>query len=197
MPSSVLGSAVSGVPTLTLLMGANGAGKSRWAGLFRSELPLLFLNREMRPDRATLCPDAARWRAGCLRDRRTFGIETTFTRTWRHQLVRDALEQGYALTAVFLGTADAAVNMARVRHRHRLGSGHLVPWSTVQRRWRTCQSNLVDLAGAFDLIRLIDSTLDPAVEVARIGRGAEVYVEAPPPWVVALLAGIQVSRRRS
>ena len=184
-------------PSLTLLMGANGAGKSRWAARFRDQLPSLFLNREMRADRTVLCPEAARWRALCIRDRRTFGIETTFTRAWRRRLLRDALERGFSLRAVFLGTADPALNVARVRERHRSGAGHLVPSSTVRRRWSTCQSNLVDHAGAFDSIRVIDSTADDVVEVVRIAGTTELYVETPRPWIVALLAGIQASRRRS
>ena len=126
---------------------------------------------------------------------RSFGIETTFTRVWRHRLVRDALERVYSLTAIFMGTCHAALNVARVGQRHRSGSGHLVSSSTIRRRWHACQSNLVDHAVAFDYIRLIDSTGDPPVEVARFGRGLEVYAETPAPWVVAFLAGLQASWR--
>ena len=194
---AAVGGAPPEAPTLTLLMGANGAGKSRWAGRFRDELPSLFLNREMRADRMVLCPEAARWRALCVRDRRTFGIETTFTRAWRHGLIRDALERGFSLAAIFVGTADPALNVARVRARHRSGAGHLVAPSTVRRRWHACQSNLVVHAAAFNLIRIVDSTVGEAVEVVRIGRSTELYVESPAPWIVALVAGVRGSRRRS
>ena len=175
-------------------MGANGAGKSRWTELNRDQLPELFINREMRTDRSVTCPEAARWRAEALRERASFGIETTFTRAWRHGLVREALERGYSITAIFVGTANASVNISRVRLRHRAGKGHHVAETTVRRRWASVQSNLVEHARAMNVIRIIDSTADPAVEVARIGGRTEVYLETPPAWTVALLAGLAAAR---
>ena len=126
-----------------------------------------------------------------------FGIETTFTRCWRLGLVREALTRNYLLEAIFVGTADPALNFSRVRERPRAGSGYLVPAATVRRRWLTVQNYLVSLAPAFSTIRIVESTLDPAVLSAVVDRVVlSVYVPAPAPWILALLAALR-GRRQS
>ena len=138
-PAHRSGSAVSdrvfldGRPGFVLVMGANGAGKSTGSVPAGASSPRS--SRTARcADRSMLCEEAAGWRARRLEERASFGIETTFTRAWRHRLVREAVERGYSLTAVFLGTSRPAVNTARVRRRHRLGEAHLVAPSTIRRR---------------------------------------------------------------
>ena len=177
-------------------MGANGAGKSTWTAAHRAELPDRFFNREATTGRLGLCPDVDRARRACLSERASFGIETTFTRSWRHTLVRVALLAGYRIEAIFIGTASAELNVARVRARHRAGRGHLVPPRTVRRRWERVQDNLVAVAASLATIRLLDSTFEPTRPIAVCdARGTRLEVAVPPVWCTALLAGIVNARR--
>ena len=181
-------------PRLTLLMGAEGAGKSRWTRLNRDQLPEMLLEQEMKTG-SLARHEAARWRASAIRQGVPFGIETTFTGAWRHDLVQQALNRGYSITAIFVGTANPTVNINRVRLRHRAGRGRYVADTTLRRHWRSAQSNLIEHARAMDVIRVIDSTAHPTVEVARIRLRTEVHLKTPPAWTVALLAGLTAARR--
>ena len=88
-------------PSLVLLMGANGAGKSRWTRQHREELPDDFFNREATTNRLGLCPDVAAARAKCLAAGASFGIERVsdrqtegpnWTRTTRRARIRVSME---------------------------------------------------------------------------------------------------------
>ena len=185
-------------PRLVLLMGANGAGKSTWTAAHRAELPDRFFNREATTGRLGLCPDVDRARRSCLAERASFGIETTFTRRWRHALVRMALAAGYRIDAIFIGTASSRINVERVRARHRAGRGHLVPPRTVHRRWESVQDNLVAVAGRLATVRLLDSTFTPTRAIAVYdAAGPLLQVADPPRWCTALLAGLSGARRRA
>ena len=174
-------------------MGANGAGKSHWTQTHRDELPEHFFNREARTDRLGLCPDVAAARTRCLAAGVSFGIETTFTRLWRLGLLREAATRGYAVEAIFVGTADARINVRRVRRRAERNEGHAVPRQTIRRRWKRVQENLIAERAAFRSIRIIDATNDPAVEAARINedKTTTMVVGQADEWIVALLTGLQ------
>ena len=101
-------------PRVVLLMGANGAGKSRWTRRHRNELPDDFFNREATTDRLGLCPDVAAARAKCLAAGASFGIETTFTRQWRLGLLREAATSGYEVDVIFVGTEDPTYSFSGV-----------------------------------------------------------------------------------
>ena len=175
-------------PRLVLLMGANGAGKSRWTREHRTELPEHFFNREATTDRLGLCPNVAAARARCLASGTSFGIETTFTRAWRRSLLRDAAAGGFLVDAILIGTEKASINIQRVRERAKRNEGHLVPRGTVRRRWSRVQENLITERAAFRSIRIIDSTNDPPIETARIDdERRRILIENPAAWISALI----------
>ena len=184
-------------PRVVLLMGANGAGKSRWTRRHRNELPDDFFNREATTDRLGLCPDVAAARAKCLAAGASFGIETTFTRQWRLGLLREAATSGYEVDVIFVGTEDPTINVRRVRRRAKQNEGHLVPHQTVRRRWTRVQENLVGQRAAFRSIRIIDSTNDPPVEAARIdGDKTAILIKQPATWIITLMKELQQAGER-
>lgn len=95
-----------------------------------------------------------------------FGFESTWSGRSRPEVVRNAGEQGYETHGILLGTAHAALNVARVRRRV-LEGGHLVPGEEIVRRWTTAFENLLAMWNVFDRIHVLDSSADTVRLVAR------------------------------
>ena len=183
-------------PTLTVLMGANGAGKSTWRREYGESLPEHFYDADAiaqglgghdNPDHQR----AARTIVDRFIDVRiarqeAFGLETTYSGRSRPGLVRRAHQNGYACHAIFLGTGSAHLNIARIRNRVTMRTGHFMPREEVERRWHAVQSNLLTTMDLFERITVIDAgagyrrlfecitgTVGPA-EVAMPPWGAEL-----------------------
>jgi predicted ABC-type ATPase len=125
-------------PTIYLIAGCNGAGKTTFA---REFLPkevkcLRFLNAdEMARGLSPLDPSAGAVKAarlllrevhGAIRDGHTFGLESTISGVTYVRLLRDAQRRGYAVKLFYLWLPSAEVAVRRVRERVRKG-GHDVP----------------------------------------------------------------------
>lgn len=131
-------------PRPTLVIGANGAGKTTWARRHRDTLPKPFYNADSVAEGLGDANDAALQRAARkLVDERierdlgtgnTFGFESTCSGRSRPDIVRTAKRLGYTTRAVFLGTETAAINIRRV-HKRVAEGGHHVDESDVRRRW--------------------------------------------------------------
>ena len=123
-------------PRLVVVIGANGAGKTTWARRNRHLLPKPFYNADSIAEglgdaNSTALPDPGQ--DGCRpRNRRTarqhedFGFESTWSGASRPAILRDAAARGYETKAIFLGTTNPEINIARVRRRV-LEGGHHVP----------------------------------------------------------------------
>ena len=101
----------------------------------------------------------------------TFGFESTWSGRSRPQVVRDAGERGYETRGIFLGTAHAALNIARVRRRV-LEGGHRVPEREIVRRWSAAFENLLAMWNVFDRVHVLDSSADTVRLVAWEGGAA-------------------------
>ena len=177
-------------PELTIVIGANGAGKTTWVRDKRSALPKPFYNADSIAEGlgdandATLQREARQLVDQCIRrdleDRRTFGFESTYSGRSRPDIVRAAKQAGYTANAIFLGTETAAINVSRVRKRVREG-GHHVEDSEVRRRWTAAWRNLIETWDEFDTVEVLDNSAEEAVAIAR-KNGPEVTVFARPDW---------------
>lgn len=140
-------------PTIYLIAGCNGAGKTTFAKEF---LPievkcLRFLNadeiaRGLSPlDPAAGAVKAARFLLGEVRDAirsgLTFGLETTLSGLTYVRTLADARERGCAVKLFYLWLPSAAVAIRRVRERVRKG-GHSVPAADIRRRYTRSLRNL-------------------------------------------------------
>ena len=155
-------------PWMLAVIGANGAGKSTWCRHFAPALPDPFFDPDLIAQKIGSYDDPANQRvaakmvansiSNCLRERRSFGLESTYSGRSRPRLIETACEKGYAVQALFIGTVFAEINIARVENRVATQTGHQVPVSEIRRRWTACPDNLVRTAGCFSRIRLLDNS---------------------------------------
>lgn len=103
-----------------------------------------------------------------------FGFESTWSGRSRPEVVRNAGEQGYETHGILLGTAHAALNVARVRRRV-LEGGHRVPGEEIVRRWTTAFENLLAMWNVFDRIHVLDSSADTVRLMARKEAGGGAH----------------------
>ena len=142
-------------PTIYLIAGCNGAGKTTFAKEF---LPhevkcLRFYNAdEIARGLSPLDPSAGAMKAGRLllsevRDsidrHETFALESTLSgKTYVHIFNR-ALSLGYDLELHYLWLSHVEQAIARVRRRVRMG-GHNVPTADIRRRFKRSLNHLIE-----------------------------------------------------
>lgn len=140
-------------PTLFLIGGCNGAGKTTFA---RRLLPMegveLFLNAdEIARGLSPLKPELAAVRAGRLllenaddliAKRKSFGLESTLSGKTYARLLREAKEAGFFISLHFLVVPSAEVSIERVAHRVSKG-GHHVPSDDIRRRFTRSVENFL------------------------------------------------------
>ena len=142
-------------PTIYLIAGCNGAGKTTFAKEF---LPhevkcLRFYNAdEIARGLSPLDPSAGAIKAGRLllneiresMDRReTFALESTLSGKTYIRIFKRALCLGYELELHYLWLSNVEQAIARVRRRVRMG-GHDVPVSDIRRRFKRSLIHLLD-----------------------------------------------------
>lgn len=140
-------------PTIYVIAGCNGAGKTTFA---REFLPkevkcLHFLNAdEIARGLSPLAPSAAAIKAGrlllsevqsCLRKGETFALESTLSGLTYVRLFRQARSLGYQIELHYLWLSSAVQAIARVRQRVKKG-GHDVPATDIRRRFARSLANL-------------------------------------------------------
>ena len=142
-------------PTIYIIAGCNGAGKTTFAKEF---LPhevkcLRFYNAdEIARGLSPLDPRAGAIKAGRLllneiresMDRReTFALESTLSGNTYIRIFKSALSKGYELELHYLWLSNVEQAIARVRRRVRMG-GHDVPVVYIRRRFKRSLIHLVD-----------------------------------------------------
>jgi predicted ABC-type ATPase len=140
-------------PTIYLIAGCNGAGKTTFAKEFlpKEVKCLRFLNAdEIARGLSPLKPSAGSFQAGrlllgqvdeCVRRRETFGLESTLSGKTYVRLLQHARSVGYEIELHYLWLSKPAQAIARVRQRVRLG-GHDVPVSDIRRRFTRSLAHL-------------------------------------------------------
>jgi predicted ABC-type ATPase len=141
-------------PTIYIIAGCNGAGKTTFAKEF---LPyevkcLRFYNAdEIARGLSPLDPSASAIRAGRLLlsevresiDRRErFALESTLSGKTYVRTFKRALSLGYELELHYLWLSNVEQAMARVRRRVRMG-GHDVPVTDIRRRFKRSLAHLI------------------------------------------------------
>lgn len=142
-------------PTIYLIAGCNGAGKTTFAKEF---LPhevkcLRFYNAdELARGLSPLDPPAGAITAGRLllgevrksiARSETFALESTLSGRTYVRIFRTARSRGYEIELHYLWLANVSQAIARVRRRVRMG-GHNVPAPDIRRRFQRSLANLFD-----------------------------------------------------
>lgn len=141
-------------PTIYLIAGCNGAGKTTFAKEFlpREVNCLRFYNAdELARGLSPLDPRAAAIKAGRLllaeirhsiRRKETFALESTISGKTYPRLLQEAKASGYAIHLHYLWLPTVDIAIARVRERVKKG-GHNVPVADIRRRFARSLRHLV------------------------------------------------------
>jgi predicted ABC-type ATPase len=160
-------------PTITVLAGTNGAGKSSIGGalLVAGQTPfynpdtetraLMAANPGMMLDEA----NAAAWRIGkerleaAILHRHSFNFETTLGGATIARLLTTAHADGLRVRMWYCGLRDAELHIARVQARVRLG-GHNIPEPKIRERFDASRNNLCTILRSLDELMLYDNSVE-------------------------------------
>jgi predicted ABC-type ATPase len=181
------------VPTLTVIAGPNGCGKST---LTRS-VDFEGRDRLLDPDGIArglnpLNPPAAAIAAGREVLKRTadylngglsFAVATTLSSHGRVELIRKAKSRGYQVHFVFIGMDSPERCITRIRNRLALG-GHSVPDADVRRRYARSVVNAAEALRWVDIAHFYDNSGDSPCLILVANASCVVWQAEPlPEWV--------------
>ncbi len=144
------------LPSLYLIAGANGSGKTTFAREFLPQFVHCreFLNADLMAEGISpFAPEAAAFRAGRLllerirelaAAKKEFGFETTLAGRSYVNMLRKMKDQGYKVHCYFLWLPSVEMAVARVKHRVSEG-GHNIPEPVIRRRYASGLSNFFTL----------------------------------------------------
>ena len=151
------------LPEVMVFAGPNGSGKTtikRMAGTVGD-----YINADD-IKRTTLCSDleaaqkAEELREKMIEERRDFSFETVLSTERNLLLLRKAKAQGYFVRGIYVLTANADINVARVSARQALG-GHGVPEDKIRARYRKALDLIPKLVEVCDILHIYDNTVEP------------------------------------
>jgi predicted ABC-type ATPase len=185
------------MPTLYVLGGANGVGKTTWyqTAIENNEVDpaIPFINidtivlRELggyTAENLAIGEQLARERMKTLiQDKRDFMIESNLSRSADYDWTALMRKHGYDTVLFFFGTKDVEINKVRVQARVREG-GHDIAEPIIEHRYRMGISYLKSNVLHFSEATLIDVSTDQPREVAKLQNGQILYKEPNcPEWV--------------
>jgi predicted ABC-type ATPase len=200
-------------PSLYVLAGANGAGKSSIAGAMVRRAGADYFN----PDEAAVRLHAANphltrehansaaWLEGtrllrrAIAERLDFALETTLGGRTITALLGEAASRGFRIHVWYTGLAGPDLHVARVRERVARG-GHSIPEETIRRRFDSSRLNLIRLLPHLAELRLYDNSRDAnphegippePVLLLHCSRGAVTFMQplgGIPAWAKPIVA---------
>ena len=181
------------MPTLTVIAGPNGCGKSTLTRSLEFDgrdrlLDPDSIARDLSPEN----PSAAGITAGRTVLRRTteylnrrvsFAIETTLSGRGRVDLIRKARTRGYEIHLVFIGLDSPERCISRIRNRAAMG-GHFIPDADVRRRYARSVANAAQAFRLADCAKFYDNSGASARLLLVANAGTIVWqAEKIPGWV--------------
>jgi predicted ABC-type ATPase len=89
-----------------------------------------------------------------------FSFETVLSSKYKLDIIKKAKSRGYFIKCIFILTADASVNVARVAARVASG-GHDVHESKIRSRYTKSLNNISKLMEICDILHVFDNTIEP------------------------------------
>lgn len=164
-------------PSIYVIAGVNGAGKSSVAGEAFRQSGADYYNpdeaaRLLRAANPTLTQteaNGAAWHEGvrllkrAIDERLDFAFETTLGAHTIPRLLREAAKAGVEIYVWYVGLESPELHIARVRSRVARG-GHDISEADIRRRYERSRLNLIDLLPVLRALRLFDNSAeaDPA-----------------------------------
>lgn len=170
-------------PSIIVLAGTNGAGKSSVAGETFRERGAVYFNPdeaarrilELKPWLGVEEANARAWLAGKLRLERAIAkrmgyiFETTLGGATITALLEGAVDAGIPVRMWYVGLATPEHHLARVRARVAAG-GHDIPAAKVRERFDQSRKNLIRLLPALAELHLSDNTAEADPETGQEPR---------------------------
>ena len=151
------------LPEVMVFAGPNGSGKSTITRMAKT------VGEYINADdikRTTLCSDmeaavkAEELREQMLFQKKDFTFETVLSTDRNLKLLQKAKDQGYFVRGIYVLTADADINVARVNARKALG-GHGVPEDKIRSRYEKTLNMIPRLVEVCDILHIYDNSEDP------------------------------------
>lgn len=210
-------------PTIFVLAGINGAGKSSLGESIFGRKGSTIYNpdtaaaqiRSLHPDIPPLLANAHGWQIGksllgqAVASGRDYRFETTLGGGTIPRLLETAARSGHRLHVWFCGLASPELHIQRVRSRVALG-GHDIPLEKIRERWTRSRENLIRLMPHIHHLRVYDNSAeaDPArgfqprpillLEMIAGKITAPADLSGAPTWAQPILgAALRLHRRRA
>jgi predicted ABC-type ATPase len=160
-------------PTLTILAGVNGAGKSSVGGQALRESGAEYFNPDehahrLRTRQLTLTQEKANaiaWGYGKARLEEAIASGTDFTfestlggKTITSLLIQ-AAQKGHQIDIWFVGLASVELHLTRVAQRVAKG-GHPIPEADIRKRWIGSRENIIRLIPFVTTLRVFDNSAE-------------------------------------
>jgi len=151
------------LPEVIVFAGPNGSGKTTITGMAKT------VGEYINADdikRTTLCTDieaaqkAEELREKMISEKRDFTFETVLSTDRNLLLLKKAKEQGYFVRCIYVLTANADINVARVSARQAIG-GHGVPEDKIRSRYSKALALIPQLVEVCDILHVYDNTKEP------------------------------------
>ena len=165
-------------PRILVFAGPNGSGKSTVTK--KTPLVRTYVNADNIKAMEGCSDLAAAQKAEAIRERllshhASFTFETVLSTPRNLNLLKRAKNEGYSIFAVFVLTADSAINVQRVKSRA-LGGGHDVPEDKIVERYHRSLKNIAPLARIADDLKIIDNSGEyPVCICSKHGNIVEIF----------------------
>ena len=160
-------------PSIHVLAGVNGAGKSSIGGATVRQHGGEYFNPDeaaralMEANSALTQTDAnsAAWRQGvkllkrAIEERLDFAFETTLGGNTITDLLTQAAEHGIKIHVWYVGLSSPELHIERVQARVSQG-GHDIPEEAIHRRYEHSRLNLIELLPHLTTLRMYDNSVD-------------------------------------
>ena len=186
-------------PTLTLVAGPSGSGKSIRFAVGDAGVDAFNVDDRCRdlhgsaqgipaPVRAQATRECEAFVEAHIRDRKSFATETTLRTAVAIEQALRAKAAGFFTSIIYLGTGDVEINVERVRRRGVAG-GHSAPPQVIRDNYVRSLANLPAALAAFDAGAVYDNSGTEPRLVLEVRQGRMQAVQAPlPAWVREALA---------
>ena len=178
---------VDSAPTITVLAGTNGAGKSSIGGAQLEAARAPFYNpdaetRELMAANPAMTLDeanAAAWGIGkerleaAIESRSNFNFETTLGGATIARLLTKAHANGLRVRVWYCGLRDVELHIARVRARVFRG-GHHIAEKKIRERFDASRNNLCSILPSIDELMLYDNSDDADPHAGRAPRPVQL-----------------------
>lgn len=189
-------------PLMYVFAGNNGSGKSTFRSLVIDKLGIEInidpdaIARRLDPEN----PELKRFAAGkiviktvreCIKEGKSFSIETTLAGKNAINQMNQAKEYGYEISMFFLGLKEVSKNIERVALRVKNG-GHHIPTEDILRRHTTSRDNLLQNLKLIDNLLVVDnSNLDGELILETSQGNISFQSNHIPQWVTPIIEKFQ------